>query len=266
MENEKEVLGFSLRFHPFANYISKIDYKYFNNLLELDKLEDKYEFSIPAVITKIYESMTKKNTPMITLNVIDLFTESAFYITAKNQIEKYRDMLNEQTAILIKGKREKSRFNDRIYNNIIEIKELDAYLENKNLKEVKRTVKTNDFENAAPVKQIKVENNNSENPFKNKETNLKVSDNNYNFIKNSNSGKKQLSLYMNKNIFDDMDLLCLQNAISSNPGDYTIFLKLKSESGTEIFKIGEDYKVEPNARFFNEAKNSLRSLIEIEYA
>ena len=44
------------------------------------------------------------------------------------------------------------------------------------------------------------------------------------------------------------------------------FLKLKSESGTEIFKIGEDYKVEPNARFFNEAKNSLRSLIEIEYA
>ena len=266
MENEKEVLGFSLRFHPFANYISKIDYKYFNNLLELDKLEDKYEFSIPVVITKIYESTTKKNTPMITLNVIDLFTESAFYITAKNQIEKYRDMLNEQTAILIKGKREKSRFNDRIYNNIIEIKELDAYLENKNLKEVKRTVKTNDFENITSVKQIKVENNNSENPFKNKETNIKVSDNNYNFIKNSNSGKKQLSLYMNKNIFDDMDLLCLQNAISSNPGDYTIFLKLTSESGTEIFKIGEDYKVEPNARFFNEAKNSLRSLIEIEYA
>jgi len=55
-------------------------------------------------------------------------------------------------AILIKGRREKSRFNDRIYNNIIEIKELDSYLENKNLKEVKRTVKTNDFENVAKVK------------------------------------------------------------------------------------------------------------------
>ena len=71
---------------------------------------------------------------------------------------------------------------------------------------------------------------------------------------------------MNKNIFDDMDLLCLQNAISSNPGDYTIFLKLKSESGMEIFKIGEDYKVDPNPRFLNEAKRALRSLIEIEYA
>ena len=210
--------------------------------------------------------MTKKNTPMLTLNVIDLFTESVFYITDKNQIDKYRDILNEEMAILIKGRREKSRFNDRIYNNIIEIKELDSYLENKNLKEVKRTVKTNDFENVAKTKSIKVEDKDSENPFKNKESNPKISESNYNFIKNSNSDKKQLSLYMNKNIFDDMDLLCLQNAISSNPGDYTIFLKLKSESGMEIFKIGENYKVEPNARFFNEAKSSLRSLIEIEYA
>lgn len=267
MENEKEVLGFSLRYHPFANYINKIDYKYFNNLLELEKLEDKYEFSIPAVITKIYESTSKKNTPMLTLNVIDLFTESVFYITVKSQIDKYRDILNEQTAILIKGKREKSKYNNRIYNNIIEIKELDAYLENKNnnLKEVKRNINTNDFETVSPMK-IENKNSDSDNPFKNKEINYKSSDNNYNFVKNSNSGRKQLSLYMNKNIFDDMDLLCLQNAISSNPGDYTIFLKLKSESGTEIFKIGEDYKVEPNARFFNEAKNSLRSLIEIEYA
>ena len=201
---------------------------------------------------------------MLTLNVIDLFTESVFYITDKNQIDKYRDILNEEMAILIKGRREKSRFNDRIYNNIIEIKELDSYLENKNLKEVKRTVKTNDFENIAKTKSIKVENKDSESHFKNKE--IKTKESNNNFIKNSNSGKKQLSLYMNKNIFDDMDLLCLQNAISSNPGDYTIFLKLKSESGMEIFKIGENYKVEPNARFFNEAKSSLRSLIEIEYA
>lgn len=208
--------------------------------------------------------MTKKNTPMLTLNVIDLFTESVFYITDKNQIDKYRDILNEEMAILIKGRREKSRFNDRIYNNIIEIKELDSYLENRNLKEVKRTVKTNDFENLAKTKSIKVENKDSENHFKNKE--IKTKEANNNFIKNSNSDKKQLSLYMNKNIFDDMDLLCLQNAISSNPGDYTVFLKLKSESGMEIFKIGENYKVEPNARFFNEAKSSLRSLIEIEYA
>lgn len=264
MENEKEVLGFSLRYHPFTRYINRIDYKYFNNLLELDKLKDRYEFSIPAVIIKVGEYMTKKNTPMLTLNVIDLFTESVFYITDKNQIDKYRDVLNEEMAILIKGRREKSRFNDRIYNNIIEIKELDSYLENKNLKEVKRTVKTNDFENIAKTKSIKVENKDSESHFKNKE--IKTKESNNNFIKNSNSDKKQLSLYMNKNIFDDMDLLCLQNAISSNPGDYTIFLKLKSESGMEIFKIGENYKVEPNARFFNEAKSSLRSLIEIEYA
>ena len=263
MENEKEVLGFSLRYHPFTRYINRIDYKYFNNLLELDKLKDRYEFSIPAVIIKVGEYMTKKNTPMLTLNVIDLFTESVFYITDKNQIDKYRDILNEEMAVLIKGRREKSRFNDRIYNNIIEIKELDSYLENKNLKEVKRTVKTNDFESAT-AKSIKVENKDSENHFKNKE--IKTKEENNNFIKNSNSDKKQLSLYMNKNIFDDMDLLCLQNAISSNPGDYTIFLKLKSESGMEIFKIGENYKVEPNARFFNEAKSSLRSLIEIEYA
>lgn len=34
----------------------------------------------------------------------------------------------------------------------------------------------------------------------------------------------------------------------------------------EIFKIGEDYKVDPNPRFLNEAKSALRSLIEIEYA
>ena len=232
--------------------------------MELDKLKDRYEFSIPAVIIKVGEYMTKKDTPMLTLNVIDLFTESVFYITDKNQIHKYRDILNEEMAVLIKGRREKSRFNDRIYNNIIEIKELDSYLENKNLKEVKRTVKTNDFENIAQTKSIKVENKDSESHFKNKE--IKTKEENNNFIKNSNSDKKQLSLYMNKNIFDDMDLLCLQNAISSNPGDYTIFLKLKSESGMEIFKIGENYKVEPNARFFNEAKSSLRSLIEIEYA
>nr|WP_300721160.1 hypothetical protein [uncultured Brachyspira sp.] len=63
-----------------------------------------------------------------------------------------------------------------------------------------------------------------------------------------------------------MDLLCLQNAISSNPGDYTIFLKLKSENGTEVFKIGEDYKVNPNQKFLDETKSALRSLIEIEYA
>ena len=96
-------------------------------------------------------------------------------------------------------------------------------MENKNIKEVKRTVKTNDFENLAKTKSIKVENKDSENTFSNKE--IKTKEANNNFIKNSNSDKKQLSLYMNKNIFDDMDLLCLQNAISSNPGDYTIFLK-----------------------------------------
>ena len=109
MENEKEVLGFSLRYHPFTRYINRIDYKYFNNLLELDKLKDRYEFSIPAVIIKVGEYMTKKNTPMLTLNVIDLFTESVFYITDKNQIDKYRDILNEEMAVLIKGRREKSR-------------------------------------------------------------------------------------------------------------------------------------------------------------
>lgn len=268
MEHEKEVLGFSLKYHPFARYINKIDYKYFNNLLELDKLEDKYEFSIPAVIIKASESMTKKNTPMITLNVIDLFTESVFYITAKNQIEKYRDICVEQASILVKGKREKNKFTGRIYNNIIEIKELDAFLENKNskeFKEVKREIKRDNMDNIkSSMDASKDASKNLNNAFNH--NNLKNKEAGFNNIKTSNSGKKQLSLYMNKNIFDDMDLLCLQNAISSNPGDYTIFLKLKSESGTEIFKIGENYKVEPNARFFNEAKNSLRSLIEIEYA
>ncbi|MEI0611641.1 DNA polymerase III subunit alpha [Brachyspira pilosicoli] len=260
MENEKEVLGFSLRYHPFARYITKIDYKYFNNLLELKDLEDKYEFSIPAILMNISEGTTKKNTPMLILKVIDLFTEDTFYITTK--VDKYRDLLDENMGILIKGKRDKNKFSGKIYNNIIEIKDLDSVLNDKKnvLKEVKREIKRDNAETLITENKIPKPSNEST-----KEVAAVKRENN-NIIKNTNTGKKQLALYVNKNIFDDMDLLCLQNAISSNPGDYTIFLKLKSESGTEVFKIGENYKVDPNQRFLSETKSALRSLIEIEYA
>ena len=262
MENEKEVLGFSLRYHPFARYITKIDYKYFNNLLELEELEDKYEFSIPAILMNILEGTTKKNSPMLILKVIDLFTESTFYITTKT--DKYRDLLNENMGILIRGKRDKNKFSGKIYNNIIDIKDLDSVLNDKKnvLKEVKREIKRDNAETL--VTENKIPKPSNENTVNNKETHAVKTNNN--IIKNTNTVKKQLALYVNKNIFDDMDLLCLQNAISSNPGDYTIFLKLKSESGTEVFKIGENYKVDPSQRFLSEAKSALRSLIEIEYA
>ncbi|MBW5396576.1 DNA polymerase III subunit alpha [Brachyspira pilosicoli] len=261
MENEKEVLGFSLRYHPFARYITKIDYKYFNNLLELEELEDKYEFSIPAILMNISEGTTKKNTPMLILKVMDLFTESTFYITTKT--DKYRDLLDENMGILIRGKRDKNKFSGKIYNNIIDIKDLDGVLNDKKnvLKEVKREIKRDNAETL--VTENKIPKPSNESP---KEVAAVKKENSNNIIKNTNTGKKQLALYVNKNIFDDMDLLCLQNAISSNPGDYTIFLKLKSESGTEVFKIGENYKVDPSQRFLSEAKSALRSLIDIEYA
>lgn len=276
MENEKEVLGFSLRYHPFARYIRKIDYKYFNTTLDIDNLKDKDEFILPCVVLSVSESLTKKNTPMIALKVMDLFNDYMFYITANNQIEKFKDMLEEHTGILIKGRRDKNRFSEKIYNNIVDIKLLDSYLKDKNLtlKEVKRDNIKRD--NISEHKHIKT---NNDDPFKNEYKNdIKRSDNivsnaafinkpnNSIAVRHTNSGKKQLALYVNKNIFDDMDLLCLQNAISSNPGDYTIFLKLKSENGTEVFKIGEDYKVNPNQKFLDETKSALRSLIEIEYA
>lgn len=262
MENEKEVLGFSLRYHPFARYITKIDYKYFNNLLELEELEDKYEFSIPAILMNISEGTTKKNTPMLILKVMDLFTENTFYITTK--VDKYREQLDENMGILIRGKRDKNKFSGKIYNNILEIKDLDSVLNDKKnvLKEVKREIKRGDNAETL-VTENKIPKPSNENT---KASPIIKKENNNNIIKNTNTGKKQLALYVNKNIFDDMDLLCLQNAISSNPGDYTIFLKLKSESGTEVFKIGENYKVDPNQRFLSEAKSALRSLIEIEYA
>lgn len=262
MENEKEVLGFSLRYHPFARYITKIDYKYFNNLLELEELEDKYEFSIPAILMNISEGTTKKNTPMLILKVMDLFTENTFYITTK--VDKYREQLDENMGILIRGKRDKNKFSGKIYNNILEIKDLDSVLNDKKnvLKEVKREIKRGDNAETL-VTENKIPKPSNENT---KASTIIKKENNNNIIKNTNTGKKQLALYVNKNIFDDMDLLCLQNAISSNPGDYTIFLKLKSESGTEVFKIGENYKVDPNQRFLSEAKSALRSLIEIEYA
>ncbi|MEI0580750.1 DNA polymerase III subunit alpha [Brachyspira pilosicoli] len=261
MENEKEVLGFSLRYHPFARYITKIDYKYFNNLLELEELEDKYEFSIPAILMNISETATKKNTPMLVLKVMDLFTEGVFYITAK--IDKYRELLDENMGILIKGRRDKNKFSGKIYNNIIEIKDLDSVLNDKKnvLKEVKREIKRDNAETLVTENKIPKPSSNENT----KDASIIKRENNNNIIKNT-TGKKQLALYVNKNIFDDMDLLCLQNAISSNPGEYTIFLKLKSESGTEVFKIGENYKVDPNQRFLSEAKSALRSLIEIEYA
>nr|WP_256093382.1 hypothetical protein [Brachyspira hampsonii] len=283
MENEREVLGFSLRYHPFARYVSQIDYKYFHNTLDIDNLKDKDEFLLPCVVMSAIETTTKKNTPMITLKVMDIFTEYVFYITANAQIEKFRDILEEQTGILIKGRRDKNRFSEKIYNNIVDIKLLDSFLKDKNLKlkEVKRDNIKREASSEMKSENKRVSVNKNDAPFKNtsnKENDIKRSDNvvsneaftsrpnNSIGVKHNNSGKKQLALYMNKNIFDDMDLLCLQNAISSNPGDYTIFLKLKSESGMEVFKIGENYKVDPNPRFLNEAKSALRSLIEIEYA
>ena len=245
--------------------------------MDIDNLKDKDEFLLPCVVISAIETTTKKNTPMITLKVIDLFTEYVFYITANSQIEKYKDMLEEQTGILIKGRRDKNRFSEKIYNNIVDIKLLDSFLKDKNLK--LKEVKRDNIKREGISENVQVQSSINETPFKNsnKDADIKRSDNivssdsfannnNNIIIKHSNTGKKQLSLHVHKNIFDDMDLLCLQNAISSNPGEYTIFLKLKSESGTEIFKIGEDYKVDPNQRFLNETKNALRSLIEIEYA
>lgn len=256
-ENEIETIGFSLRYHPFSRYIPLIDYKYFNNVIDFENLKDNEIFSLPCVVTAVRETVTKRNIPMIIIDVLDMYSEKTFFVKGEAQINKFEPLCRTSSAILIKGKREMSRYDKTMmYDTILDIKPLDNILngDKLSLKEIKRVSQKDE--------KIKEDN---KKIFKNTQeivSEVKQSKIYDNYSQQFKGGKK-VEIQIDKKLFDDMDLFCLQNTISSHPGECPVYLRLLDDKECQIFEIGKDFRVKPDNTFLNETKTAIRSLINI---
>lgn len=253
-ENEIETLGFALRYHPFSQYIPLIDYKYFNNVIDFSELKDGETFILPCVVTAVRESATKRNVPMLIVDVLDLYSEKTFFIKGTQQIDKFEPLCRTSSAILIKGKREMSRYDKTMmYDTVIDIKSLNSVLEDDKIKfkEIKRITP----EPEKPKEENKI-------IQKTKFQETKQTGIVNNLSQKAKSGKK-VEIQIDKKLFDDMDLFCLQNAISSHPGECPVYLRILDDKESQIFEIGQGFRVEPNTTFLNETKMAIRSLINI---
>lgn len=265
-EYEKETLGFCLQYHPFANYISLIDYKYFNNVLDFESLKDKDTFVLPCVVTTVRETQTKRGIPMIIADTLDLYGEKTFFIKKKEDIEKFSSYLIANSAILIKGRRDTSKYDGKNYDTVIDIKPLDIALNDSKGKliaikrnmEIEQNSKIKSYrENNNITNQNLKQNTKNENAVKTEHTNCQNS-----FVKKSGKYSK-VEIEINKNLFDCMELYCLQNTIKKYPGECPVYVRIINDKDIRFFEVGDTFKVNPNNLFIEDSHKNIRSLINI---
>lgn len=259
---ETETMGFTLRHHPFSKYIGVIDYKYFNNILDFETMPKNYKFLLPCVVSAVRESKSKKtNAPMLIVEVLDLYSTKTFFLNDEKRIEKHGEFATLGMAILIDGYRSKSK-DGVYYDNINNIRELNQVLSNKRIKfnEVVRGSSNTDSNNSSNNSNTKPQNN-----YYNKNNNSNASNKEQTEKKSKFLGDisgKAVLLHINKNRFDNIELNCLQTAISKYPGSCPVYLNIEDEKATTKLAIGDKYRVNPNDIFLEELDN-IRSLVKI---
>ena len=265
-EYEKETLGFACKFHPFVKYITEIDYKFYNNTTDIEEdVESKEIMILPCVVVSARETSTKRNVPMVVLTVADFYSETTFFIKTVKTIDKFMALCFVDNPILIKFKRERSRFDSRVYNTIIDIELLDDVLKNNlnvKLKEIKReivietnavnNIPKNEIINSAP----KVE------PKKLQSTANATQNKFYPSSKPANSAHS-IELLVDKRLFDEMDLHCLRSSIRNHPGNCPVYLHLKDDKILKKMAIGSEFRVSASEHFMADTRESIRSLISI---
>ena len=262
-EHEIMTLGFSFKHNPFLRYSKLIDYKYFHNTLDFNDLGTTDQFILPCVIETTRSTMTKTKIPMIIIDVLDSHSTMTFFIKGKKDIEKFESYCVVGNAVLIRGKREKSRYDDRIYSNITEMSELQSSI--KNFKS------DNKFKpvNRGSVAQSNIEKVVSEPPILSQK--IEVTANNSNLNKSSREvnyntkSSKAIEIRVDQRSFDIMDLHFLEDAIHNYPGDCTIYIRMMSENASKKLVIGDGFRVNPNDAFLTLARENLRSLIDISH-
>lgn len=260
-EHEIMTLGFSFIYNPFARYSKLIDYKYFHNTSDFKELSTTEQFLLPCVIETVRNTMTKTKIPMLIIDVLDSCSTMTFFIKGVKDIEKFESYCTVGNAVLIKGKREKSRYDDRIYSNISEITPLESGIKdakNDKFKPVKREVVVPKPEALVPteVNQKKDEGSNSNYNDLGKITSE---------VKYDAKFSKAIEIKVDQRSFDIMDLHFLEAAIHNYPGDCTIYIKMMSEHESKKLMIGDGFRVNPNDGFFTLARENLRSLIDISH-
>jgi len=258
-EHEITTLGFSFTHNPFVRYAKLIDYKYFHNTSDFKNLSTTEHFLLPCVIETTRNTMTKTKVPMLIIEVLDSHSTMTFFIKGVKDIEKFESYCVVGNAVLIRGKREKSRYDERIYSNITEITPLDNALKdakNDKFKPVNREVvvpKPDVTPPTAPSQKTG------------------ASSNNHNLSKSSREVEydtkpsKAIEISVDQRSFDIMDLHFLETAIHNYPGDCTVYIKMMNEHNSKKLMIGDGFRVNPNDAFLTLARENLRSLIDISH-
>ena len=252
-EHELETVGFNLKYSIFSDY-PNLDLSIYDKLSDIDNIADKGEFYVPCIITNSRDSSTKKGAPMFVVDTEDMSSIKTFFIIGEN-ISKFRYICMPTIAVLIHGRREQSRYNDKIFTNILDIYSLDDVL-NKKVK-IKNNKKNNSNKH-----------DNKANIYNNTDSNI---DNNlYDSAMNSNmqnisldNNDKYVLIHLLKKTFDDMDLHCLQDTIEKHPGLCPVVVNLVDDNGAVALSLGDKYCVNANSNFINSTHEGIRSLLKI---
>lgn len=109
LQYEKSVLGVYLSGHPLNDFTEVVDKRvtiFSKNLAliegEEDNRIDKQKGTICGIVMKVNTMFTKKNDQMAFVTIEDLYGEIEI-VVFPNMFEKYRELLKEETAIVVTG-------------------------------------------------------------------------------------------------------------------------------------------------------------------
>ncbi len=111
LQLEKQNLGFFFSGHPLDKYREVIENNIRLKLNKLEKVDIDDEYSLVGIIKSIKEIITRKNRKMA-FGTLEDYNGSIELVIFSDAYEKYRDLLEEDNVVLIKGKLDNSRGSD----------------------------------------------------------------------------------------------------------------------------------------------------------
>lgn len=241
-QNELETLGFSMLHHPFAKYLGKIDYKNYNTLSDIDKAVSGDTLIIPCIISAVRDITTKAGKDMTVMDVSDNNTDKSFFLR-ESDLKKFDTILHADNAVIIEIRLSMSTKGDgRMFTNMQKIYSLESVIKGKQKVFSKKQNTDTKNENEMNEQAYKVEN----------------------FVSKTNLDKnKYVSIHLLENSVDDMDLLCLKDAIKKYPGNYPVVVNVVNEEKTQRYDLGDKFCVNACQAFFDSTHEGIRSLLKI---
>ncbi len=263
-EHELEILGFNFKYHVFINY-PNLNLSKYDSLASIDNKNDNEEFFTPCVVLSFRDSTTKKGDPMLIVETEDTATIKTFFIVGEN-VNRFKYICMPSSGILVHGRREKSKYNDRVFTNIMNIHNLDDVIDGKVKINMPKRATKNTNAHAVNAKMMNISSNvNNANNSTSEMPSLYKSISSPNVKNIMGSNDKYVSIHLLKKTFDDMDLHCLMDTIEKHPGACPVVISLIDDVDENKYTpllLGQKFCVNANENFMDNTQ-SIRSLLKI---